>query len=196
MVIIGLAGQARSGKDTIGEYLIGRHQACTYALADPIRRAASEMFGLPYSSFTGNNPNREVKNLFWGISPREMLQKLGTEAGRNVFGEDIWLKRAEQELINVSEIASNPFFVITDIRFENEAQWVRTAGGIIVHIHRDMEESVNSHVSEHGIKHDSSDLTVHNNGTIEELFRKMDVVMDIIIDRIPGLREVIKNGTS
>lgn len=194
MVIIGLAGQARTGKDTAGEYLIGRHAACTYALADPIRRAASEMFGLPYKDFTGDNPNREVKNLFWGYSPREMLQKLGTECGREIFDQEIWLKRAEQEFNNVNEIAANPFFVITDIRFENEANWIREKGGIVVHIHRNMEESINSHVSEHGINHHSADLTIHNNGTIEEFFRKLDVVVDIIIDRIPGLREDIANG--
>lgn len=185
MVIIGLTGKARSGKDTAGEYLVENHKATLYALANPIRKAASEMFGLPYSDFTGDNPDREKVNEFWGFSPRQMLQMIGTEGGRMLFGNDIWLKRAEQQMMNLEPYASNgtldrDYFVITDIRFENEAEWVRSKGGVVVHIRRDGIEPVNEHSSEDGVDVGDTDIVCHNTDTLEGFYKTIDVVMDII----------------
>lgn len=180
MVILGLAGPARSGKDSVAEHMALKHGmganklVMTYALADPIRKAAAAMFGLDYFEFTGENPDREVVNDFWGISPRVMLQKLGTECGREVFRQDIWLKRAELELAH-AEAGGAEVFVISDIRFENEADWIRKQGGFIWHINRPSVMSEDSHVSENGIKVDETDYIVMNTGDLPWLFNAVDI---------------------
>lgn len=190
MRLIGLSGAARSGKDTVGEFLEREFDFKRYAFADPLKRAAHEMFGLPLEQFYEGD--REVVNEFWGFSPRQMLQLLGTEGGRKVFREDIWTKRAEQEWINHQNYVQNfsgggwvdypPGFrgmVITDIRFENEAKFIKDMGGFVLHIERPGfvgEVGVSNHASEAGYPDHLKDYTIVNNSTIEGLYDKVESI--------------------
>lgn len=169
-MLIGLHGLARSGKDTVGEYL-ARYGFFRYALADPIRSAIVHMFKIPYQHCV--DPQfKEVVNEFWGFSPRQMMQLLGTEGSRNVFREDIWLKRAELE------IAAHKDVVITDVRFDNEAEWVYAQGGEIWRIIRDSAVPVSAHASEAGIDDGFIAQEIFNNGTYTELFLQVDAARE------------------
>lgn len=184
MKLIGLCGKARSGKDTIADRLMSHHNMATYAFADPLRRAAREMFGLPHDAFLGSNPTREEVDPFWGISPREMLQKLGTEAGRDVFGQDLWIKRAQQywgtlqASDTLDRVKLRPSFwaglVVTDIRYDNEAQWVLSEGGIVIKVERPDAEEVAAHRSEHGVDDLLITETIHNDASLALLHRRID----------------------
>ena len=190
MKLIGLYGVARSGKDEVGKAMLRSHGYSSYAFADPIRSAAVAMFGLPKCMFDGDNPDRETVNEFWGFSPREMLQKLGTEGGRNVFGYDIWVKRAqirwaahvadfELDLDNLElEISSG--LVITDVRFDNEAKWIIDEGGCIIHVLRPLVPAVNDHVSEQGIDPSLITHTLLNDGTLGDLNRQVHKLLGTI----------------
>jgi len=169
--LIGLAGLARSGKDTFAEYLSqalhfeGNGFFHKYAFADPLKRSASEMFGIELSVFYGGD-EREKIDPHWGISPREMLQKLGTEGGREIFGHDLWIKRAAY----VYKKDSKQHFLITDVRFEDEASWIRDNGGIIIHISRENGKAeVLSHASETGVEIKPEDIVIDNNGSLRDL---------------------------
>ena len=103
-----------------------------------------------------------------------MAQKLGTEGGREVFGEDLWLRRCEQEIYKLSEIT--PIcgtFIIRDIRFNNEADFVRKRGGTIIHVERPSLGDtgvVRDHVSERGVEFNKrTDIKIINNGSLEQL---------------------------
>ena len=168
--LLGLAAKARSGKDTVGEYLRDEYNYKLYAFADPIKQAASVMFGIPLEHFYDGIHDREIVNQFWGFSPREILQKLGTEAGRNVFRKDIWLKRGLQEWEDHLEESSDTGFIFTDVRFENEATMIREQGGQVVHIIRNDVEEVNDHVSEAGIVVADGDIVIYNNDSLEDLY--------------------------
>ena len=177
MKLVGLAGKARSGKDTIAHMWANERRTKRYALADPVRAAASAMFNLPLDTFTGDNPDREKVNDFWGISPRRMLQLVGTECGREVFRADIWTKNAEIQLnmtrgMNHYDPIPVEYFMVTDIRFEDEAAWIRQQGGIVIHVLRDtppLDNSVEQHKSEEGIEIVDGDLALYNSGTIDQL---------------------------
>jgi len=153
MRLIGLAGKARAGKDTINMTLQEFKNTGCYGFADPLRRAASEMFGLPVEEFYGAFPDREEEVTYWGFSRREMLQLLGTECARNVFRNDFWIRRAE---LHLTQLKCDTEFtmVITDVRFNNEASWIRKLGGVIVHIERPDSEEIesNQHASENGVR--------------------------------------------
>lgn len=190
MTLVGLTGFARCGKDSIGETMEFRYKYRRYALADPIRKAASEIFGMPLNVFGGTNPNREQVDEFWGYSPRQMLQMLGTEAIRNVFGQDVWVKRAAMEWKTMRAMRSLednnmevPYWngmVVTDIRFDNEAQWVVGEGGTVVEVKRPGVAAVNTHVSEKGIDRKYISYTLYNDGTLSELDSKVyDLVSHI-----------------
>jgi hypothetical protein len=102
------------------------------------------------------------------------MQTLGTEFGRDLIRKDIWVLRAESE---IQKNASNPMHpqgtVISDVRFENEADIIRNRNGIIIHVIRDrtddVEKDVRLHGSEKGISIHENDLLLNNNGTITEL---------------------------
>jgi len=163
--LIGLAGKARSGKDTVGEYLRDEYDYTLYAFADPIKQAASKMFGIPLKDFYEGDREKVIP--FWGFSPREILQKLGTEAGRDVFRKDIWLLRGMQEWDNFSDGVG---LIITDVRFENEATMIREKGGQVVHIIRDDATQVSEHVSESGVAIEENDIVIYNNDSLNDLY--------------------------
>lgn len=178
--LFGLAGLGRTGKDTVGNYLCGAHDFHKYAFADPIKKAASEMFGLPLDLFYDDGVrDREAVNTFWGYSPRQMIQMLGTEGGRDLFRKDIWIKRGEIEWSNFCAKNSNKKgMVFTDVRFENEADMIRATGGNIIHVFRDNAGKVNNHISESGIVvNENKDSIIYNNGTINDLCEAIDKIV-------------------
>src|SRR5574340_612272 len=62
------------------------------AFADPLRLAAYHIFGVDHCYFTDRKLKEEI-NPDWGMSPRRMLQLLGNDAMKPVFGSDVWRKR-------------------------------------------------------------------------------------------------------
>ncbi len=191
MKLIGLSGAARSGKDTVGRYLIEKYNFKRYAFADPLKKAASEMFGIPLEDFHNDN-KKEVMNEFWEFSPRQIAQLLGTECGRKIFRDDIWIKRAEMAWVEhqqtIAEIAPETFghidglagMVVTDVRFENEAQWIKDMGGFNIHIIRpgkDGNVGLSNHASEAGYPDDLKDHIILNDGTLDDLYQKIDEIV-------------------
>jgi len=185
--LIGLAGKARSGKDTVGKYLRDSYPASLYAFADPIKKACSEMFGLPLWRFYDNDTiSREEVDPFWDMSPRMMTQLVGTNCGRCEIRQDIWLKRAEMEL---KEGSTYPIFVVTDVRFENEMDWICDQGGVVWYVDRDEENVTNkmdngSHISEHSLNHGKIDEIINNNGTLDELYRIVDGLIELRVKQV------------
>lgn len=125
-LVVGITGYKRSGKDTIAKYIIDHYKRFVkYAFADPVRQAAMAFFGwdLEYME-----KHKEEIDEFWGVSPRQALQFIGTEVGRVGFaqqypqfqkttGNDIWIKRL-QKFVNSKPSDTN--FVVSDMRFHNE----------------------------------------------------------------------------
>ena len=145
MRLIGVNGFKRSGKDTVADYLVNNMEMHRYAFADPIRAAASGMFGLPLCRFEGDHRLREQPDPYWGISPRRMLQLLGTEGGRKVFGDDLWIRRVQYEWEGMKReekdrkgtgYATQGGMVVSDVRFVNEAEWIISEGGMILRVVR------------------------------------------------------------
>lgn len=179
--MIGLHGLAGSGKDSVGLYLEDMYQFERAALAKPIKDAACALFGLTPEHFEDRNLKEAV--IPWlGKSPRHIAQLLGTEFGRQYFGSDIWIKVAKQRLdawrMDPVEQPVHPLsgFVLTDIRYEDEASWVRSEGGRIWHIRRPGIAPVAAHISENGIALARGDLMIENNGTLDDLYDKIDFI--------------------
>ena len=128
-----------SGKGTVGELLKmqGYKQA---SFAGVLKDTASIMFGWDRELLEGDTVEsrvfRETKDEFWSekfgydFSPRLALQLLGTEAGRDVFHKDLWIYALEKRINNKRHV------VITDTRFPNEIEWIRSKGGVIVQVKR------------------------------------------------------------
>ncbi|WLH69890.1 deoxynucleotide monophosphate kinase [Pseudomonas sp. FP2309] len=181
-LLIGLTGSARSGKSTAAEHLVGTYLLEHYAFADPLRDGLMAIFNLDPTDFEGD---RKEQPLAWlERSPRQLMQSMGTEWARNTVHPDVWVKLAEQNLDYMTKALGAVLgFVVSDVRFENEADLIRRRGGTIVHISRADAQAVNPHVSEAGVAGTKDDLLMFNNGTIEEFLRSLDEVFLMIRER-------------
>ena len=173
--IIGIAGRARAGKDTIAEHLQQVHGFCRRAFADALKKAAEDIFGLSHEQLYGRE--KETVDGFWGRSPREMLQLLGTECLRQGYGQDVWV-RALQRFIHVRRAVRD--WVVPDVRFVNEAEAIRAWGGRLWLVRRPGLEAMGivGHASEHDLDAFGAwDHVFENVGTPDDLCTLVDGVL-------------------
>lgn len=173
MQLIGIAGRAGSGKDTIAKWLGVMHCAFLDTFAFPIKQTLIGMFpGLLTWDHFNNRDLKEVVIPEIGRSPRELAQLLGTEFGRRV-NSDLWIIMLDRRRHEYWPGGFRGYYVIHDMRFENEAVWVRKNGGIVIHVTRQGVAGVAEHASEAGIIIETGDLLIANDGTVEQLHEKL-----------------------
>lgn len=161
--VIGIAGPARSGKDTVANYILAaRGYGYRYGFADPIK-AMLVPLGIdctdPYWT-----ANKEAIIPSLGVSLRYLMQTLGTEWGRELIHGDLWVILAKS-----TALTHGPGMVVPDVRFENEAEWIRAIGGKIIHLERANRQQVKAHTSEQGIVRRDEDIVISNNGSLHDL---------------------------
>jgi hypothetical protein len=178
MRLIGLHGRAGAGKDTVGAMLVARQTdtVARLAFAQPIRdmlAAGLRDVGITWQ-LLADRTRKEERIEAIGRSPRELMQTLGTEWGRNLVHTDLWLHIAAIRLAYHRRFATAT--VITDCRFNNEARWIRAQGGEIWHVLRKYGWNVAPlhpeplHQSEHGIEMVAGvDSVILNDEGLEQL---------------------------
>jgi hypothetical protein len=174
--IIGLGFKARSGKDTVAGILEKRFGFHRLAFADPLKAAARELFGLDLSQLHGER--KEVQDEFWGVTPRNLLQRLGTEAMRREFGDDFWIRAARRRIDTTTQNVGRPWaWVVTDVRFRNEAEAIKAWGGVVWRVDRPgagANGGVARHPSETELEEwDGWDAIVENAGTLDDLEKRV-----------------------
>jgi dephospho-CoA kinase len=175
-MIIGLSGYAQSGKDTVANILVEQYGFNRVAFADKIR-------GLLYEANPTVNDGLKLQDMVneygWDVAKkhlevRRLLQELGVGA-RKLFGENFWVHQAMTSITNAH---SN--IVVTDVRFINEANTLKTNGGQLWRVKRPGIGAVNNHLSEHDLDGYKVDQILHNGGTVKELELLVQQRMDNI----------------
>ena len=197
-LIIGVLGKKRHGKDTFAARLTSSHGFTRLAFADPMREGLLALDPLVTIDFDAVGPLREatsgveifhgaqtvrlatlVKHAGWEAAKgtrevRRLLQRFGTEAGREIHGEDVWVDATTRQV----EAVDGPGVVITDVRFPNEAERVTSLGGVTVRVvNPRVPVSDDAHPSETALDDYRADFTVWNSSTIEDLHREADAVL-------------------
>ena len=171
-MIIAFAGRANAGKDLAGKYLVEHYKFLHYYFAKPLKEGCKHLFQLTYHQIEDKEKVIEP----WGISPRTMYQKIGTDICRSI-DPNIWVKNA-QMFVNQNQHRN---IVITDCRFSNEALWVRNKDGFVIHIERNNEPIAGSkHASENSMVENDWDYNIENTETKEDLYKKIDIFMEKI----------------
>ena len=170
MKLIGICGPARSGKDTSADFMVEHYGFRRQAFADPLRDALTAMLGLSLVDFTDN---KEIDLTLVGRSPRYLMQTLGTEWGRDMVNPNIWTRLASARLLQ----AGRAMTVFSDVRFENEAAWVRGCGGKVIFLERPSAPTVRKHVSETVAIPCPGDYTICNNGSLADLHKNLMRIM-------------------
>lgn len=176
MKLIGLAGPARAGKDTVANILADYKGYQTYALATPLRRALTQLLPPKTGSkyFTDEFKTTEIPRL--GRSLRYCLQTLGTEWGRTLIHTDLWLMHLDDQISALKEyVPESPGLVVSDVRFDNEAKAILDRGGEVWLITRpvDSTETWRTHASENGISKELVTRYITNEGTLADLLEKV-----------------------
>jgi len=156
---VGFIGFAGAGKDTAALALIQRGWR-RKAFADRLKDLAIHF---------GWNGEKDEKG-------RKLLQDLGMAA--RAYDPEFWIRHAENSIAHTPVEMSKIPYVWTDIRFENEAQFVRSRGGIIIRVVKKWKGKNDYHESEWNQIDIISDYLVVNNDTIEELHQKIHNIID------------------
>ena len=177
--LIGLAGRAGVGKSTVARLLCEQHAFVEVALAAPIKRALAAMLDLPEATF--NEPDTKDTPIPWlrNTSPRRLMQTLGTGWGRQMIADDLWLILAERHIAHLTAQADRLHIsgiVVSDLRYPDEAAWLRGLGGTVWHIVR-AARPVAAHCSEAGIPAQPGDRTLDNTGDLDQLEHSIDYVL-------------------
>ncbi len=142
-MIIGLVGFIGSGKDTVASRFMS-YGCVKDSFAAPLKDACAAIFGWPRELLEGDTVEsrefRETPDMFWArklgidhFTPRLALQLVGTDVLRNQFHQDIWLSSLEYRFRIKN---SNQNVVISDARFRNELELIKSLNGIVVWVQR------------------------------------------------------------
>lgn len=176
-MIIGLTGYARSGKDTVANILVNNYGYTRVAFADKIRKLLLEMDPILEN---GYRLSSTLEDYGWEVAKskpevRRLLQTLGVGA-RNIFGPQFWVHEALKTMLD--DLKPDLKYVVTDVRFLNEADMIKANNGQIWRIKRTGVVAYNRHISETEMDGYKVDQIFTNNGTIEDLELMVKVRMN------------------
>jgi dephospho-CoA kinase len=170
--VVGFAGPQGAGKDTCGKLLAEHYRYIHAAFANPVRAALYALNPLVeldngilarlqtiVDKIGWDSAKRNSKDL------RQLMQRMGTEAGRDIHGRDCWIRVA-----NSLRSCGRYNIAFTDVRFPNEVDFIKSSGGIIIYIQKDnVPAQITNHRSEEFNVEDVADFVIANNGTIADL---------------------------
>ena len=194
-MIIGIAGKLGSGKDYICNNVIIpilKNKDCAFlqmCFADQIK----------VNVMTKNNIDFEDVYVNKNKQTRTLLQTEGTELGRDLLGDDIWIRYFENWM-SVYKSRGIDHFIVTDVRFQNEVEYIKQSGGILIRIDApkrnyqrlftesngdlDVLQKLSSHISEcnlDNLPNDNYDLIIKNDlgqeSLLSESYSKFKTLM-------------------
>lgn len=168
-IIIGLTGQAGAGKDTIGEYLAVHRGFAQDSFAAPIRKALA---AINLGAEAYDDKDKPIPG--FGVSWRVLARSMGTDWGREMIGQSLWVDLLHRRVQTYLD-AGIPL-VVTDLRMENEAAYIRATGGQVWRVTRPgfVPRCDQDHPTESGVHGIAADVELVNNGTVEELYEQVD----------------------
>jgi hypothetical protein len=198
MKLIGFCGLAGAGKDTCGDFLI-KHGFKRISFATALKDIVAVLFGWNREMLEGRTTNhrwqREVVDPYWSkvfdrpITPRIMLQHVGTDLIRNHLHQDMWVNLLKKQILDNS-LGQN--MVITDVRFQNEIKMVESLGGQVVRVVRGPTPTWEKDLLQNKPKEDIENLPheseyawmpfvtqyIDNNDTMEHLHDQLKIFLD------------------
>lgn len=192
-IILGATGFAQSGKDTFGQYLVEKYGFTRVSFAEPVYESywrLNPWIPLSYSEIlqyeifgaecTLLRLQDVVSRIGWENAKkipevRQGLQRIGTDCGREIHDEDCWINIGKRKFEGLEKV------VVSDIRFMNEADAILESGfekAYIVKVNRSGVGPINDHKSDAGLPQDYIDLELDNSGTIEDLHKNIDKLIE------------------
>jgi hypothetical protein len=185
-MIIAISGKIGSGKSTVGE-IFEKQGFVLDSFAKSVKDICSILFGYDREKIEGSTPadrlwrekvDKNHTNLMGkDFTPRDAMVLVGTEFGRNMIHQNIWI----ETLFNRYD--KNTDILITDLRFPNEYEEIKKRGGIVIRINRpnltkltkltNLTNLTNlnnlNHISECALDNHNFDYVINNDTTLYDL---------------------------
>jgi hypothetical protein len=179
-IVIGIGHKKGTGKDTIAARLVDKHGFIRLSFADPVKEACRIIFHFNDQQLYGDL--KEVVDKRWQQTPRYFMQRLGTEACRNVIDKDIWGKSLLFKIQDLCRANTNSQlkFVIPDVRFENEVETIKSLPlGFVWKVERDIPlNAFSQHESEIALDSFTDwDMILDNRSTMANLYQTVDTCL-------------------
>lgn len=175
MILVGIAGPKRSGKDTAARYLVDHHGFMTTSFAAPLRSFCCDVYGIDFDEL---DATKESAPRWLATSPREFMQRCGTEFARWMIDPDLWVKSAMRRV----QRCPDANWVLPDVRFANEAEAIRDHGGIVLRM-RGRGEFGDSHISESPLPAALVDFEIDNSGDLGWMHEQLDTMLERVSGR-------------
>ena len=193
-MIVGVCGFIGSGKNTVAEYLVEKHNFVPVSFAAVLKDACASLFGWDREMLEGKTEEsriqREQVDEFWAerlelpcFTPRFALQYIGTDVMRDNFHKDVWVIAAEKRIQKYKNV------VISDVRFPNEVKMIYRNAGELWMVRRDLPiwyqdayyapetmsiKHPEVHTSEYSWVRNEFDVYLDNHETLESLYQKVE----------------------
>lgn len=193
-LVVGLMGPAGSGKSTVAAYLAKRYSGVIYSFARPLKEMVRRAFDLSHEQVYGTQDQKEKTDLRYGVSPRWLLQRIGTDGCRAVFGENFWAERCLTQISRDRPALA----IIEDVRFINEAVAIheaREVDGWVWRLEcpdRQTAEVSSAHASETDWARAPYDRVV--SAKISEGAQALLAAVDRTVESMPSFRAALKMG--
>lgn len=168
--LFGLGGYARSGKDALVDGLVSHGGFKRTYMSKPLEQALLKINPFIVGGIRYADLHREVGYDASKLNPevRRLLQVLGTDVGRDMFGENVWVDKMRAEVTELLDAGER--VAVTGIRFPSEIRAIREMGGVLLWIERPGYGPVNGHSSDNALSAEDFDLVVQNDGGLNDLF--------------------------
>ena len=182
--IIAICGYKRSGKDTIAEYLTKNYKYNHYKITDKLREIVQILFNFNDNDY---EINKEKIDNRWNITPRKMMQFIGTEVFQYKIqellpdiGRDFWIKSllSDKLLDNIKK--NNHKIVISDLRFIHEYENLKKLNipFIVIKVTNNRIKNIDNHVSETEHLKIPINYEIKNNDSLEELYNNINEIFN------------------
>lgn len=181
-ILIGICGLKGSGKSEVAKRLEATLSAQRVRFSAPLKNMLRSI-GLTNDEIEGRLKEVPCDKLC-GQTPRHAMVTLGTEWGREMIGQDIWINAWKR--IAVANLAIGSNVITEDLRFPNEYKALVEAGGIVLRVARPGIQ-VGDHESERHAASFEAHIEFWNDGSLDDLAAWVDGVLPGEIDFVRSL---------
>jgi hypothetical protein len=171
--VVALCGKKRSGKDTVADYLAATHGYTPAKFAAPLKGALKELFGFTQEQI---EESKDVVDAFWGVSPRTVMQFVGSEVIQHEFQKILPdVGRAFFVKSLMARHANDRYIVISDVRFSHEVEAIRKLpGSVVIKLSRPDVDDGDDHISETESDGFAVDCVIENSGSVLDLYAAVE----------------------
>lgn len=171
-MLIGLGYKKRQGKSSTAKVLVEKYGFVEYAFATKLKTVIDSVFNFP----PYYKQHKEDVYIPYKISYRDACEKIG-QFFRETFGVDFWVRRLEEEI----DRSKDKDIVISDVRHEEEVEFIKRRKGLLVKVTRPITLARNgNHISEFGLdSFDGWDCEIKNDGTLADLEKTIDSILKL-----------------